>query len=133
MELIETIDEAVFQEWRTTIENAATLYHGDEVKTDGTHRHYNVVDQLARYLTVHQIDFVTDPSNPRADEVDEEILARMYHFLRWQSMEFGIWEARPPSKDRLKRRPSPAEGPRNVINIQRPDGTIETPHDRFYR
>lgn len=88
--LIDTIDQAVLEEWKVTVDQAVAVYHGDEGKTDGTNRQRNLIHQIAEYLTAHQFDFVQS-ANPRADEVDEETIARMYHLLRWQSQKYDIW------------------------------------------
>lgn len=85
---IATLDNAIRSTWIETVEAAVVAYHGEEV-TDGTNRHYRIVEQLADYLTVHEMDF-TESANPHSDEVDNETIARMYHLLRWQSDKYDI-------------------------------------------
>lgn len=89
--LIDTLDNAIFETWKVTIDQAVAEFHGDEVKTDGTNRHYNIVDQMARYYTTHQFDYVTPELPEDMDEVSDSDIARMYHLLRWQSMQYDIW------------------------------------------
>lgn len=82
------IDRAIHEEWVETINAAVELYHGHETRDE--QRDKNVIAQLAFYLTKHEMDYNKN-GTAAIDEVDDILLARMYHFLMWQSHEFDIW------------------------------------------
>jgi hypothetical protein len=89
--LIKVLDEAILEEWKVTIDNAVRVYLGDDVALPpNMTQHANITTQLARYLTQHEMDYNKN-GTAQVDEVDDILLARMYHFLRWQSHVYDIW------------------------------------------
>lgn len=109
-DIVTEIDKALVEEWKALIEKAAVLYHDitdvDQLDPNTTdpgakadlRKHQAIVHRLAVYFTTHEMDYLDTKGYTcglqvmwRTDEVDDELIARYYHFMWWQSCEYDIW------------------------------------------
>jgi len=79
------------EEWHTLIDRLLVDgEYADKCYIKAT-EYINIVNQMATYYTTHDFNYATFTSS--LDATNEDQIARLFFFLRWQATEYDIWKS----------------------------------------